>query len=99
MTGTFEELINSQEPVLIDFTTEWCKPCKVVSAVLNKLVNEMEEDITVVKIDMDKNPALRKKYKIEAIPTLIIFKRGQQKWRHTGLISLPEIKKAMVGSF
>lgn len=95
MTGTFEELVASDEPILIDFTAEWCKPCRKIDAMLPALVEELDEDITVMKIDVDKNNALRKKYKIEAVPTLILFQNSKQLWRHTGLISIPEVLRAV----
>ena len=95
MTGTFEELVGSDEPVLIDFTAEWCKPCRKIDAMLNQLVEELDEDITIMKIDVDKNPALRKKYAIDAVPTLILFQKSKQLWRHTGLISVPEVVRAV----
>ncbi|CAH0993904.1 Thioredoxin-like protein [Emticicia aquatica] len=94
MTGTFEELVGSDEPVLIDFTAEWCKPCRKIDSMLNQLVEELDDDVLVMKIDVDKNAALRKKYKIEAVPTLILFQKSKQLWRHTGLISVPEVLRA-----
>ncbi|GGD74361.1 MAG: thioredoxin family protein [Emticicia sp.] len=95
MTGTFEELVGSDEPVLIDFSAEWCKPCRKIDAMLNQLAEELDEDITIMKIDVDKNTALRKKYKIDAVPTLILFQNSKQLWRHTGLISVPEVVRAV----
>jgi len=95
MTGTFEELVGLDEPVLIDFSAEWCKPCRKIDAMLNQLAEELDEDITIMKIDVDKNTALRKKYKIDAVPTLILFQNSKQLWRHTGLISVPEVVRAV----
>lgn len=95
MTGSFDELVGSDEPVLIDFSAEWCKPCKKITPMLEQLVEEWDDELLVVKIDVDKNTALRKKYNIEAVPTLILFQKGKQLWRHTGLISLPEVKRAL----
>jgi thioredoxin 1 len=95
MTGSFDELIGSDEPVLIDFSAEWCKPCKKISSMLNQLVDELDEDLLVVKIDVDKNVALKKKFKLEAVPTLMLFQNGKLLWRHTGLISAPEVKNAL----
>ena len=95
MTGTFEELVGSDEPVLIDFSAEWCKPCRKIDAMLNQLAEELDEDITIMKIDVDKNTALRKKSKIHAVPTLILFQNSKQLWRHTGLISVPEVVRAV----
>ncbi len=95
MTGTFEELVGSDEPILIDFTADWCKPCRKIDSMLNQLVEELDDDILIMKIDVDKNAALRKKYKIEAVPTLILFQNSKQLWRHTGLISMIEVKRAI----
>lgn len=95
MTGSFEELIGSDEPVLIDFTADWCKPCKKISSMLNQLVDELDDELLVVKIDVDKNVALRKKYKLEAVPTLMLFQNNKLLWRHTGLISAPEVRNAL----
>lgn len=95
MTGTFEELIASSTPVIIDFSAEWCVPCKKITPILSQLVDDLDEEITIIKIDIDKNPALRKKYNITAVPTLIAFKKGKQKWRHTGMITLVKAKQAI----
>ncbi|MEA5403488.1 thioredoxin [Arcicella sp. DC2W] len=95
MTGTFEELIASSTPVIIDFSAEWCVPCKKITPILSQLVDELDEEVTIIKIDIDKNPALRKKYNITAVPTLIAFKKGKQKWRHTGMITLVKAKQAI----
>ncbi|MEA5427584.1 MULTISPECIES: thioredoxin family protein [Arcicella] len=95
MTGTFEELIASSTPVIIDFSAEWCVPCKKITPILSQLVDELDEEISIIKIDIDKNPALRKKYNITAVPTLIAFKKGKQKWRHTGMITLVKAKQAI----
>ncbi|WP_026994471.1 thioredoxin family protein [Flectobacillus major] len=97
MTGTFEELIASPTPVIIDFTASWCVPCKKITPILGQLVDELDEEISIIKIDVDKNPILRKKYNITAVPTLIAFKNGKQKWRHTGMITLAKAKLAIRG--
>ncbi len=95
MTGTFEELIASSTPVIIDFSAEWCVPCKKITPILSQLVDELDEEVSIIKIDIDKNPVLRKKYNITAVPTLIAFKNGKQKWRHTGMITLAKVKQAV----
>jgi len=95
MQGNFEELINSNKPVLIDFSAEWCGPCKALSPILKQLANDMGEKIRIIKIDIDKNPALQKKYKISGVPTLIVFLKGQQKWRQSGVIPLSQLKQTL----
>ena len=95
MEGNFEELINSNKPVLIDFPAEWCGSCKALSPILKQLANDMGEKIRIIKIDIDKNPALQKKYKISGVPTLMVFLKGQQKWRQSGVIPLSELKQTL----
>ncbi len=95
MQGNFEELINSKIPVLIDFSAEWCGPCKALSPILKQLANDMGEKIRIIKIDIDKNPALQKKYKISGVPTLMVFLKGQQKWRQSGVIPLSQLKQTL----
>ncbi len=95
MQGNFEELINSKIPVLIDFSAEWCGPCKALSPILKQLANDMGEKIRIIKIDIDKNPALQKKYKISGVPTLMVFLKGQQKWRQSGVIPLSQLKQTI----
>lgn len=92
MTGTFEELIASEKPILIDFFAEWCGPCKVLSPTLQQLAEEAGENLRIVKIDVDKNPKLASKYKVSGVPTLMLFKKSELKWRQSGVLSLPQLK-------
>ena len=95
MTGTFEELIASDKPVLIDFFAEWCGPCKAMSPALKQFAQEMGDDVKVIKIDIDKNTALQRKYKISGVPTIMIFKEGKQLFRQSGAMMLPQLKQAV----
>lgn len=92
MTGTFEELIASETPILIDFFAEWCGPCKVLSPTLQQLAQEEGENLRIVKIDVDRNPKLASKYKVSGVPTLMLFKKSELKWRQSGVLSLPQLK-------
>jgi thioredoxin 1 len=92
MTGTFEELIASETPILIDFFAEWCGPCKVLSPTLQQLAQEAGENLKIVKIDVDQNPKLASKYKVSGVPTLMLFKKSELKWRQSGVLSLPQLK-------
>lgn len=95
MTGKFEDLIASETPVLIDFSAEWCGPCKMLAPTLQQLANDMGDDVRIIKIDVDKNPALASKYKVSGVPTMIIFKNGEIKWRQSGVLPLVQIKNAV----
>ena len=71
------EVVNSELPVLIDFWAEWCDPCKEIALILDEINNEMDDEIKIVKINIDKNPNIPNQYGVQSIPTLIIFKKGE----------------------
>ena len=81
----FEELIQSEKPVLVDFFATWCGPCKAMHPVLEELKGQIGEAARIVKIDVDQ-------YRIQAVPTFIIFKKGEAVWRHSGVIKGSELK-------
>lgn len=97
MTGKFEELIASEKPILIDFSAEWCGPCKMLAPTLQQLANDMGDKLRIVKIDVDRNPALAGKYKVSGVPTLMLFQNSQLKWRQSGVLSLPQLKSIING--
>jgi thioredoxin 1 len=85
--STFEqEVLKSTEPVLVDFFAEWCGPCKAMAPALDQVAEEMRGKLKVVKLDVDQNPAITDKYKIRAMPTLILFKNGVVAAQHTGAL-------------
>lgn len=83
---TFNDIINGDKPVLVDFFATWCGPCKVLSPTVEAVGKELIGQIRVLKIDVDKNEALSAQYRIQAVPTLIVFKKGEILWRTSGVM-------------
>lgn len=92
---SFKELINSDTPVLIDFYADWCGPCKAFSPIVAQLKQEMGDQVRIVKIDVDKNQELAQKLQVQSIPTVMIFKSGELKWRAMGVQSIPVLKNQL----
>jgi len=91
----FHKLLETKQPVLVDFHTKWCAPCKKMAPVVDKISEEYKGKATVLRIDLDKSTEVKNHYKIQGVPVFIIFKNGEQKWKYNGMISEEELKKML----
>ncbi|ADY31004.1 MULTISPECIES: thioredoxin [Cellulophaga] len=87
----FSEIINKDIPVLVDFYAEWCGPCKTMSPILKQVKDNLQDKVSIVKIDVDKNQKLAAKYQVKGVPTLVLFKNGKQVWRQSGVLQKNEL--------
>lgn len=95
MNQSFQELINGDKPVLIDFYAEWCGPCKMMKPILDEVKGQIGEDASVIKVDVDKNPAVASALNIRGVPTLMIYKKGQVLWRKSGVVPADQLTQLL----
>jgi thioredoxin 1 len=91
MKSNFNDIINSEIPVLVDFYADWCGPCKMLAPILKDVKKELGDTIKIVKIDTEKNQSLASKYQVRGVPTMILFKNGRQLWRQSGVLQKQEL--------
>lgn len=92
---TFNEVINSGQTVLVDFHAEWCGPCKMMAPILTDLKSQVKDDVKIIKVDVDKQPQIAAAYQISGVPTLMIFKDGQVRWRQSGVLLAHQLKSVL----
>lgn len=91
MKSSFNTIIKSRTPVLIDFHADWCGPCKTLAPILKQVKKELNDAIKIVKIDVDKNQLLAGRYQVRGVPTMMLFKNGKQLWRQSGVLQKNDI--------
>ena len=96
MANTFSEIIRNNTPTLVDFFAEWCGPCKTMKPILEDLKRKMGDALIILKIDIDKSPKAAAVYQIQSVPTLILFKNGEIKWRQSGVVSVNELVQILL---
>jgi len=84
--SSFTDIINQDKPVLVDFFAEWCGPCKMMSPILKEVKSDLKDNISIIKIDVDKNQSLATKFQVRGVPTFMLFKDGKQVWRQSAML-------------
>lgn len=96
MNTRFDQIINSEKPVLIDFFATWCGPCQVLGPILKEVKDSLGERISIIKIDVDKNQELAALQQVRGVPTMMLFQNGKQLWRQSGVLSKEEIVRTII---
>jgi thioredoxin 1 len=91
MKSSFNDILNSETPVLVDFYADWCGPCKMLAPILKQVKEELGDGVKIIKIDVDKNELLAAKYQVRGVPTMLLFKNNKQVWRQSGVVQKRDI--------
>lgn len=93
--ASFADILNADKPTLVDFSAEWCGPCKMMAPILKQAKDALGDSATILKVDIDKNRSLAEQFQIQGVPTLILFRKGQVKWRQSGVVPADALVKAV----
>lgn len=93
MNISFDQLIQSDKPVLIDFYATWCGPCQMLGPILKEVKDQLGDRVSIIKVDVDKNQELAAMQQVRSVPTMLLFQKGKQLWRQSGVLSKEEIIK------
>jgi thioredoxin 1 len=89
--SNFSEIIKQDKPVLVDFFAEWCGPCQTMSPILKEVKDVLQDGVSILKIDVDKNQAIASKFQVRGVPTFVLYKKGQQVWRQSGMVAKKDL--------
>jgi thioredoxin 1 len=92
---SFADIIQGSKPVLVDFSAEWCGPCKMMPPILKEVKDKLGDKVTILKMDIDRNPAVAEAYQIQSVPTLIVFREGQIRWRQSGVVRAAQLQSVL----
>ena len=91
MNAKFNDIINSNDLVLVDFYADWCGPCKMMSPILQEVKTNLKEAVKIIKVNVDQHQDLASHFMVRGVPTLMLFKKGKMLWRQSGVLSSKDL--------